>query len=248
MKYWNKHGQQGMMGKFGQLSSYPFYFYKNSSNIVSFDVKLTTIKEHKVSYAYITEEDFKTIPKSEIKSKYILTQTISKIDSEYLSLEGKKHKDDRNTRNKYDKIVSVKTKPNSIEEVLSLIDIWDAKRGDLVYNWQKHSGYDRSFFTRFYEQEKENLQCLFFYIKGKLVGYSVISLVKDDEAYVFCLGKCDTEYKDISWYIDFRSFDYLLCDEEYVLINWGASSGSLLKYKMRFPVHSLEKLYFFKKV
>jgi hypothetical protein len=245
MRYWTRHGKMTMMGKAGKLSSSPYFYYKNSKNLVVFIASCSPYG-YKVSYAYIPDEDFQEIDKKRIKSKYHLTQVVSLIDDKFASLPGKKNKDNRNIRNKYEKIVEVRESPESIEEVISFIDEWDKTRG-VVYGWQRHSGYDKNFFTNHYESEKNSVQSLFYYIKGKLVGYSVISVAREDTSYTYMIGKCLVEYKSLSWYIDYDSFCRLReregCD---VLVNWGASGGSLLKYKTQFPVHSLEKLWFFR--
>lgn len=245
MKYHTRHGIIGMMGKTGKLSDSPDYFYKNSKNIISFDSSFSS-DSFKVSYAYIPEADFLAIPKKEIKSKYILTQIVSKIDQAFIAIKGRGYKEFRWTRNKYDDKTEVKTEPNSVQEVINFIEYWEVTRGG-KYGWQRHSGYDKSFFLNWYEKEKQDIQCLFFYVNSVLVGYSVISLIKDDNAYIYMLGKCDTTYQNLSLYIDFISYERLLGQQESILINWGASSGTLLDYKKKFPLYSLENLYFFKK-
>jgi hypothetical protein len=244
MKYWTRHGIVGMMGKSGKLSDSSDYFYKNSKNIVSFNINFTS--PLKVSYAYIPEKDLVSIPKKTIKSKYVLTQIVSKIDQAFIKCRGKKNSEFRWTRNKYDGKIEVKTAPNSTEEVIDFIKLWDDTRG-LKYGWQLHSGYDKTFFTTWYQQE-QNIQCLFFYLEGNLVGYSVISLEQDDGAYIYMLGKCSVTFQNLSLYIDLVSYEKLLGDKESILINWGASSGTLLKYKRKFPIYSQENLYFFRRV
>ena len=242
MRYWTRHGKLAMMGKNGSLSDSELYFYKNKSNIISFDINLK-FKEN-TTYSYISEKDFLSIPKNNISSKYSLIQTISKIDDTFLSVKGSTLREFRETKNKYDKLVTIKKSPNSTTEILELIELWDRTSG-IKYGWQKHSGYDRSFFVSHYENEKDKLQGLFFYINDKLVGYSIISLEKEDEVYVYMLRKNDTSYRNLCLYIDFISFETLYRGSP-IFINWGASSGGVLKYKEKFPTASQEKLYFFK--
>jgi len=244
IKYWTKHGKIGMMGKFGNLSPDPRWYYKNSSNAVCFDVSLTPLP--KTSYAYITESDFLTIPKKEIKSKYILNQIVSNIDDKFLSVRGNKYKEFRNVINRY-KGLDIKESPESLDEVLTFINEWEEYRGDAKYGWQMHTGYDKSFFERFYGKETD-IQCLFFYQVERLVGFSVISIDNPKEPLVYMLGKNDTRLKGLSLYIDFISFKKLYEKFGKVLINWGASSGSLLSYKRKFPIYTEDKLYFFRKV
>ena len=244
MKYWTKHGMMGMMGKYSFFSESEKFFFKNRKNIICFDTNLK-FKNFKTSYSYIREKDFLKIFKKDIKSKYFLIQTISKFDKNFFNLEGKKFKEIRETRNKFNKIIKIK-KDADIKEILNLIDCWDVNRGE-KYGWQKHSGYDRNFFNRFFRQEKSNLQSLFFYIDGNLVGYSIISLLKEnDNIYNYIIRKNDTTYRNLCLYIDYKSFEFLFQNEKEFFINWGASSGSLLKYKEKFPIYEQEKLYFFK--
>lgn len=245
--YINKHTIQGMLSKRYKLFDNGLGFIKNKNNAAVFFPfsDFNSLPQNKIYITYLLKDELEEISKTvsinkPSKSKMILSQ----IDKEFLDVKGSKYKEIRETRNKYDKIITIKTEPNNIDDVMILIDLWKKQRREL-YGWQEHSGYDRNFFSSFWEKEKDDLFSYFFYLGDKLVGYSIISKLGDGKYYNYVIRKNDTSYRNLCLYIDFKSFN-LMFDElgrEFV-VNWGAASGSILKYKRKFPVYKEIDTYF----
>ena len=63
--------------------------------------------------------------------------------------------------------------------------------------------------------------------------------------YNYIIRKSDISYRNICLYCDFKMFEkiYDICSEDFI-INWGGSSGNVLKYKKKFPVYSELPVYF----
>jgi len=242
--YINRHTIMGMMSRhyipFEDFTG--FYKSKKRDKVVVFNKDYFEPNCKEINYYYIFEK-----PEIKIKSMYNSTLLVSHFDSEFFKLSGKSNTEVRETRNKYNKIITIKNDIKDIEEVIYLIDKWDILSGQ-KYNWQRHSGYDRSFFIKYYEKEKDNLISLFFYINDELVGYSVISKIVEDNCFKYIIRKMDISIgRNLCLYIDFKTFEnlYNIYSRDF-RINWGASSGNVLKYKKKFPVFSEEKVWFYK--
>jgi len=240
--YINKHTIMGMMSK----HYVPFEnwrgFYKNKkrTKVVVFDDNyIDNIEE--ISYYYI-----KNKPKNTKCYNSILL--VSYFNEEYFKLRGKENKEIRETRNKWNKEIIIKYDIEDISSIIELINKWDEQSG-FKYRWNRHSGYDRSFFIKYYEQEKKELISLFFYLGEKLIGYSIISLNSEDKCYRYILRKSDISIgRNTCLYIDFKTFEHIFKNyKKEFYINWGASSGNVLKYKKKFPVYLEKKVYFYKR-
>ena len=238
LSYINRHTIQGMMSK--RYTLIDGGFRKNKNNVVLFypyDYYSQFTPETKINISYLLPDqyaEFKNIPH---KKSFNGTMVISDINQEFLQLGGKKWHEFREVRNKYDKIVEVKDSPNSLQDILDLIKVWDEIRGP-IYGWQRHSGYDINFFTNYFDKEKDNLFSYFFYIDGKLVGYSVISKLGNGINFNYMIRKNNTSFRNLCLYIDIKSF--LLMNKKVnknFTINWGSASGSILKYKRKFPIY-----------
>jgi len=242
--YINKHTIMGMMSKhyipFDDFKG--FYKGKNKDKVVVFDKNFSVSNYKEVNYYYIFDK-----PEPKIKNMYHSNLLVSHFDSEYFKLEGKKNKEIREARNKYNKIITIKKDVENVDSVISLIDKWDEISG-IKYGWNRHSGYDRSFFLKYYEKEKDNLYSLFFYFNDVLVGYSVVSNIVEDNCFKYVIRKLDISIgRNMGLYIDFKTFEnlYNVYGGEFY-VNWGASSGNVLKYKKKFPVFSEDKVWFYK--
>jgi len=219
-------------------------FYKNKirDKVVIFNKDFLLGDYKEVNYYYILEK-----PELKIKNMYSSTLLVSHFNSDFFKLEGKSKTEIRETRNKYNKVITIKKDIDDVGEVVLLIDRWDELSGK-KYGWQRHSGYDRSFFLKYYEQEKENLFSLFFYINDELVGYSIVSKIQEDNCFKYIIRKMDNSIgRNICLYIDFKTFEnlYNIYGSDFY-INWGASSGNVLTYKKKFPVYSEDKVWFYK--
>ena len=234
----------GMMSKhyipFEDFSG--FFKSKKRDKVVVYSKDFPIDNYKEVNYYYIFDR-----PEIKIKNMFHANLLVSHFDGEYFKLPGRKNRKVRWARNTYNKIITIKNDIEDIEEVIKLIDKWDEFSGG-KYGWIRHSGYDRSFFLKYYEQEKENLFSLFFYHNDVLIGYSVISNIVDNHCFTYVARKMDISFgTDIGIYIDFKTFEnlYSIYGREYK-INWGASKGSLLKYKKKFPVFYEGKVWFYK--
>ena len=249
--YITRHTIMGMLSK----NYIPFDnwigYIKNKNEVILF-TDSDNIISNNMNYPKINLNYIEKIvnPKDKIKgyinsSSYYLTNVRSKFDSDFFKLSGKKFIELRETQNKFDKIIKVKNDCD-IDLIISFINEWDNNRGKDKYGWQLHSGYDKTFFNKFYKIEQDKLYSNFFFINDKLVGYSIVSRDTDDNEYKYIIRKCDTSYRNLSLYIDLYSFKNIFNDVGEFIIDWGASSGGVLKYKKKFPVYSEGKKWFYK--
>jgi len=178
-----------------------------------------------------------------VSTKYKLFKSIAEIDSEFLSLSGHRWRKFRAALNRYSS-VEIRDEFDSLNDVMSLIDIWDEQRSE-TFAWQSiRSGRDRNFFRKFWESEKQDLWSNFFYLNGRLVGYSVVSKIGQDNCYNYLMGKNDISLKDLSLFLDFKTFERIFNEIQLpFLIDWGTSGKKLLEYKNKFPVKSVEEVY-----
>jgi len=233
-KYTSKYCMMGMMSKNGSPFNNWLGFKKNKNNAVSFDMDFHP-DFPKVNYSYIYER-----PK--VKGVRKSTQIVSKFDGQFFKLEGKGFKEIRETKNKFNKVVRAGEYDKN--KVLELIDKWDSISG-AKYGWQRHSGYDRSFFNNWYALEQDNLISSFYYIGDKLVGYSVLH--KNDNCYDYIIRKTNNTIRNTCLYVDYKTFESIYEKEKKpFLVNWGASGGGVLKYKKKFPVFQETRVYFYR--
>jgi len=227
--YINRHTIQGMMSKTAKPFDDWAGFWKNSKQVVVFDdsVSLSDFPlSNRISWGYL--------PSKENLDKRCSTYSSILVLSEF----------DRETRNHFNQQIDIQDNPISFGEVSSLIDMWDDQSGD-KYGWQRHSGYDRNFFRKFWEFEKQDLWSNFFYLNGRLVGYSVVSKISDDGCFRYVIRKNDVSLRNLCLFIDFNTFERIFKEiQKPFLINWGASSGGVLKYKKKFPVFLEKKVFF----
>jgi hypothetical protein len=235
--YINKHTIMGMLSR----NYIPFDnwkgFYKNKkrTKIVVFDKINGDFEE--INYSYMNNRE---------KGSYKSTMLISYFDDNFFNLEGKLFREIRETRNKWNKKIIVKKNPHSIEETIDLINRWDKSSGK-KYRFNRHSGYDRNFFNKYWESEKENLFSLFFYFGNNLVGYSIVSKINNG-CFCYIIRKVDiTVGRNICLYVDYKTFENIHNFHSKFYINWGASSGNVLKYKKKFPINKEINVYFFKR-
>ena len=241
--YINKHTIMGMMSKHHIPFNDYLGFFKNKAKdkVVVFDNNFPLKDYKEINYSYVFNK-----PEPKIKNMYHSNLLISHFDEDFFKLSGKEYKEIRETRNKYNKNITIKKDIENIDKVIELIDRWDTLSG-FKYKWQRHSGYDRSFFIKYYEQEKENLFSLFFYLDDVLVGYSVVSGIIENNCFRYVIRKMDSSFRNLCLYIDFKTFENLYNEygKNYYL-NWGASKGNVLRYKKKFPIHYEQKVYFYK--
>jgi hypothetical protein len=241
MSYISKHSIMGMMSKnytpFGNWKG--FYKKKDRSKCTVFsfeDMKEECIENN---IAYVDKHET-------LKPSFKSTEVVSTFNKEYFKLEGKENKEIRGTRNKWNKRIEIREE-YKYQEMEDLINWWASTSGH-KYHWQRHDGYDRSFFHRYWRPERSKLYSMFFYLEDKLVGYSIVSKEPQDSHYIYVIRKCDvTVGRNINLYIDYKMFEKIYNDVGDFRINWGASSGGVLKYKTsKFPVYSETLKYFYK--
>jgi len=229
------------------------------------------LREHIETYEniclqYIPEEFYKTLKlycKSnniEIRNKFGLNLLTAKFDKEYFDLSGKDFIELRETINnivKHNKVMYTenldKDSERIIEEIELMINEWNNSVG-MKYRRTNHSGYDKNFFRQEFIKNREQYYSLFFYEpqNKKLLGYSIISknFIKNENIknYSYLLRKTLTNEKirNLTLYVDYVSFKNIfnLNNEKEYNINWGASKGTLLKYKKKFPIKQEEKVFF----
>jgi hypothetical protein len=234
--YINRHTVMGMMSK--NYEPFPdhsgFYRNRDRTKVTVFDAGFRgDFKE--IRYCYLPE---RTIGSASS------TLLVSRLDPVFFAMRGRAMVEFRETRNKWDRLAQVREVPGSIQDVLSLIDAWDELSGR-KYGFIRHSGYDRNFFRRYWEAERDNLYSLFFYCGDQLVGYSITSKLQDDNCFRYVIRKCDISAgRNIGLYVDIKTFETIFADAPGgFLVNWGASSGKVLEYKRKFPIFLDRKVY-----
>jgi len=242
-----------------------FLFPKNASIPIRLEDVVAFFKNYpetsRIALHYLTEDNFTNL-RASLKnlgcktSKSKSSLLVSVIDEEFFELKGKKLREIKETRNSLNKEFYFKVNeplPDIQENISNLLKWWDKNRGE-KYGWQKHSGYDKAFFSKWYEPNIDDLICLTFYNKetNELIGYSVVSkhLFVDQNNYnhvTYLIRKCNTDRRNTTLFIDYKTFEYI---NETVnvgpkfYVNWGASSGGVLKYKKKFPVAVEKNAYF----
>jgi len=236
-EYNSKYCILGMMSRGSILYDNLKGFRKNKTTSVSFDPNFDPGTD-KVSYSYIYNK-----PSAPIKS-YKGIQLVSELNADFFALSGKKYREIRETRNHFNKIISIKE--YNKQDVLSLIDLWSATDGK-KYGFQLHSGYDRNFFNNWYDLEKDNLFSRFYYIDDKIVGYSILH--KGEDCWEYLLRKADNSIRNTCLFIDYKTFKQIWdIENKTFYVCWGASKGKLLKYKRKFGSFEERDAYFYKVV
>lgn len=250
--YINQYTMMGMTPSFGFIENDKIYKCKNKSKVIVFDENYKG-DELEINYSYINNEPLNLNKKQWFK----LTEVLSIFDKDYF--QNYLNSDIKETVHKYKNQNSknyclIKYEIMSIDEVLDMIEKWRYSAG-WKYGFQEHAGYDKTFFKKYYNENKDKLNCLFFYIDNILVGYSVIekkysNIINGIHEYKYLIRKCLLGYRNLCKFIDYSTFEYIYKtnNESKFLINWGASSGGVLKYKTSnwFPVYSKEFKYFWK--
>ncbi len=240
-----KHSIMGMISARSKLLPDNHGYVKNKKEVVLFNVDVANLYNVDIlTFGYVDDKKVE-IDGYTRTSWYPLDVVLSNIDQDFIDVKTKKFKEIRETRNHYDKIVSVKNDIIDISEVIALIDTWKHNRGE-KYGWQCHAGYDKNFFLNFYVEEKENLWSNFFYIDDKLVGYSIISKDMANNEIKYIIRKNDTTYRNLCLYVDYKSFALVHGEIGDFLLNWGGSSGGILQYKRKFPMFNTYRKYFVK--
>lgn len=232
----------------------------------------------KISFGYLNQEMLdalnkiffahtgKKFPKSKIM-KLTAVQSVFENAIELFGTEGlagKQYIELRETRNKFQSKIksgmmnsyinpSMEIYQSSIKPLIEpFLKAWDEREGK-KYGWQRHSGYDKSFFTEErYEKYAKELQTTFLVdpILKQLIGYSILSLhtITGSKTFPYVIRKCNTAYsRNITKFLDYTSFKslYETVKEPSFSIHWGASGGGVLKYKLSaFPKTDTEPSYF----
>lgn len=202
---------------------------------------------------HLTEPQIKKCKELSIPIKYKqrLFNIIKHIDGNYLEFNGKDFRVERWNRNHYDKAgFQVETTFRKIEDVLELLSHWDKfKRstGTLM----TFTGYDKSFFKNYYEENKKkyDLLTLFFYDNDKLIAFQVMEKTSDD-FWILHTRKTDRfNYPNLNLYVDIYTFRKIW--EEYGIpfyVNMGFEGyKKMTDYKIkRFTTHSRFESYYLK--
>ena len=231
-EYNSRYCVMGMMSKRYEVLGDWQGLRKNRNAAISFHADFAP-DYPKVFYSYIYDR-----PECKASKE---TQVISVLGGDFFGLSGGNYREIRETRNKFDKIVRVGE--YNKDDVMGLIDRWDIQSGG-KYGWVRHSGFDRNFFERWYEEERGNLVSQFYYIDNKMIGYSVLH--KAEDSYEYLIRKVDNSIRNSCMYVDFATFRHLYeLEGGEFLINWGASGGGVLAYKKKFPVYDEIPAYFY---
>lgn len=245
ISYISRHTILSMMSLREQLSEIPeLHIMVNQNSVKIFSTQNLDyfLKNYKNITLLYSEKQLKAY------SNYSLTSVIGGIfNIDFFKLSGKHYRDLRYVRNRFDKELKVFKQPKRIDDVMSLINIWKTQYGLQKYFRTCHSGYDINFFETIYETEKNNLFCQFFYKDDVLLGYSVISKMElISNVFAYLLRKTIPGYLNkLGLYVDFKTFqNFWNFLGKPFYIHWGASKGTLLKYKStKFPVFLTNHIY-----
>ena len=238
----------GMLSKryhpFGDWSG----FQKNRKEVVSFyGEKIEELKKFpKINLHYQKDKKIE-IEGYEKTSSYNGTQVFSNFNQDFFSLKGKKWSEIREARNHYNKKIRIEDSI-PVYYAINFLERWKETYGK-KYGWQQHTGYDINFFNKFYKEEESELWGLSFWLGDKFVGYSVVSRYLPpngtQNCFNYIIRKADNRYRNLCLYIDYKTFEWIWEEKRNDFwINWGASSGGVLKYKKKFPVYLEDKLWF----
>ena len=249
--YISYHSILGMLSKRYKLLIDNKGFIKNSKEICltnSIDIEEYKDQYQKISLIYQNKEQFDFIRSNyNVTSFWKSTQIISYFNPNFFKLEGMTYREIRETKNKYNKCIRIENEIKDINEVIEFIQSWKNNRGSNKYGWQEHSGYDMNFFQQYYEIEKDNLYHTFIYDQNNnLLGYSIVEKNNVNNQLNYIIRKAHWNMRNICLYLDYITFEKIYNDHKEFYINWGCSSGTLLKYKSKFPIHNLETKYFIK--
>jgi hypothetical protein len=126
--------------------------------------------------------------------------------------------------------------------MLAVVKRWDVARHH-VYRRYTHTGFD----VNFIKNHLDLSSVLLFTLRDALWnvrGFSIFTIPHD--GFLCCpLRKTDYSGVDLDFYFDIETFRWLRREYDHDLVlNWGASKGSLLAYKKKFDVYSLNQIYF----
>ncbi len=254
--YVNEHTFYAMSSERFKLLPNCFGFIKNRNEIVFYPpIQKEFIKyEYKnIKLRYLTEEDYQNFLSLDVKhSKTKYKGIISYFSEEFFNLKGTKYQEFRTVINKYKKLnVEVLEDFKKIEDIYELISRWKAIKAEKTIHFLDHTGLDKNFFKNYFEKFKRDLFSRFFYIDNKLVGYSIISLLKDknkEECFKEITRKFDYDYKQICLYIDYITFFdlYKKLNKPYYLNRSATTDKNIILYKNKFPIYKIIPVYFIK--
>ena len=252
--YINKVSIYGMMNRlsfFDDITELGFYKKKDKSKIVWFKKRnLNEENYSQINYMYLDEDPHD-------KRAYYSEQIISKISETISTLPGKKFKEIRETRNKFNKHIIVKPiSKDNINDVISMIEEWRyLENGGWKYGFNEHAAIDKSIVQRYVETDLSNhIYAFSFYYNNKCVGYSTIEkhpsdIVDNLNEYKYLTRKAllIKGLRNLTEYIDWYTFNFIYKSNNNndFLINWGCSSGGVKWYKThKWPLYKLEKKWF----
>jgi hypothetical protein len=229
----------GMLSK-NQTMNDDLAIVRNRSKVFCFDVDTARTyvgKYPQVYFGYIADR----VKAEDISYNGKMTCTISGPFSRdnLFDFPGRDFKGWRRTINAFADRIMVSDVMLNPSDVVDLVTAWNAAARDR--HFRLFSGYDKNFFqNQYFGDEKDRLQCLFFYDKQSMrcVGFSVLSLEPDGRlgvpTYRYVIGKYlpDKDFNNLSFYLDLLTFQRLALrvDGEF-LIHWGASDGGVHRYK-----------------
>lgn len=236
----------GMVSKRYKVMPWVGYI-KNSKEAVFFqpvDNEIYNLFE-KVNLNYAPSKDIE-IDGYSLHGAYKSTNITSVFTPDWFKLPGKAWREIRETRNHYDKSVTI-TNTAELPKILAFIKEWNTLRGKERYGWQLHSGYDMNFFEQFFAGEQDKLWTQFYWQGEQLIGYAVVSKENVNGEYNYIIRKARTDMRNLNLYCDFKMFELINRELKTAFnINWGSSKGSLLAYKQKFPVGAMADTYFCK--
>lgn len=220
----------------------------NLSGYITRDQKLVLFEldrliELKDDFAYVlvhsaSEKKYQEFLKMNIKhNKRIWYSPMYRCGPEFFSLKGKKYKNIRNGRNKWEKEVVIESKPRFWDDIKQIIMLWREQSESRYF--RMFTSNEWNFINTHIQHNFNNYITYCYYICDKIVGCSIYEHIRDD-LFLSLFRKSDVSYPKLSNYIDYRSFHNVYDKYGEFFINIGDDGGreNLRKFKIQqFDVH-----------
>lgn len=197
----------------------------------------------KISYFYVTEK------RPEVKSASKMPAEVSLINKEFVDNPRSQNYNMAYQVRRWGKsAIEIRQDTPTLEELFHFIKNWDNTSGK-KYGARLASSYDKNFFAHHLAEVRDRVQTLYFWLDGKLVGYSILEIPNGEErdgGYLvsrYGPRKVDiTAGSNLCQYVDYMAMKHLhlQCEQMFgngdFILHWGAAEKGIRLYERRnFP-------------
>ena len=209
---------------------------QDKTNIRAYSKDFYDPNATKISYFYITEK------RPDVKTASKMPAEVSLITKEFVDNPRCQNYNMHYARNRWSKKITVTEEMPSLETIFQFIKNWDITSGK-KYGARLASSYDKNFFANHFNEVRDRVQALWFYLGDRLVGYSVLDKIFNDEdgghpVTRYGPRKVDiTAGSNICQFVDHESLKrlYAYIKQDFVL-HWGSAEKGIREYEHRnFP-------------